>query len=81
MRFYCVTVSYQDHEFVPVAESLCLEPMKQLAELICRHARPEISWVKIENDDGELFFYWSAASYGDKEIALLLEPTVSEYLN
>ena len=57
MGFYCVSVSYRnDEEFVHLAESLSLEPMRQLAELICRHALPEISWVKIEDEDGYLVF-------------------------
>ena len=78
MRFYIVTISYHDdQEFVPVAESASLTAMKQLAELICRHARPEISWVKIEDDQGRLLFYWSAATYG----ALLGQLPANEYVH
>ena len=82
MRFYRVTVSYENHqEFQPLAESLCLKAMKQLAGLICIHARPEVSCVKIEDDDGTLLFYWSAVMYGDKERSILVEPTINDYLN
>jgi hypothetical protein len=80
MNYYCVIVSYQDdQEFVPVAESQRLEPMKQLAELICRHARPEISWVKVEDEHARLLFYWAAASYGERSRLLLAEPPVNDY--
>ena len=83
MNYYCVIVSYQDdQEFVPVAESPHLKAMKQLAELICRHARPEISWVKIEDEHARLLFYWSAASYGERGRLLLAGRTpVNDYVH
>ena len=82
MKFYSVIVFYRnDWEFVHLAASLGLEPMKQLAELICRHARPEISWVKIEDDDAQLFFYWSAATYGEKDRVLLNELPANDYIH
>jgi hypothetical protein len=82
MKVYCVIVSYQDdQEFVPVAESPHLEPMKQLAELICRHARREISWVKVEDEHARLLFYWCAASYGERGRLRLAEPPVNDYVH
>ena len=75
-------VSYRnDQEFVPLAESTSLAEMKRLAELICHHALPEVSWVKIENEDAELLFYWSAATYGDKDRALLSELPANEFIH
>ena len=81
MKFYSVIVSYQDdEEFVPVAESPHLEPMKKLAELICRHARPEISWVKVEDEHARLLFYWCAAGYGERAVAAGRIP-VNDYVD
>ena len=40
-------------EQVHLAESPNLADMKQLAQLICRNALPEICWVKVEDGDGE----------------------------
>jgi hypothetical protein len=55
--------------------------MQELADMICRHARPEISWLKIEDEEGEILFYWSVAPYSDKEKALLNELPVSDNIH
>jgi hypothetical protein len=80
--YYNVTVSYRhDEEEVHLAESTNLAKMKQLAELICRNALPEICWVRIDNGDGELVCYWMAkpSTMGDK--AVLIWPPDSFYIH
>ena len=47
--YYNVTVSYRhDQEQVHLAESPNIAEIKQLAQLICRNAMPEICSVKVE---------------------------------
>ena len=80
--YYNVTVSYRhDQEQVHLAESPNLAEMKQLAELICRNALPEICWVKVEDGDGELVCYWMATPWTKGEKALLEAPPASNYIN
>ena len=69
--WYIVIVTYKhDEEVVHLAESRNLKEMKQLAELICRNALPEICSIKIENGHGELVCYWMATPWtkGDKAV-------------
>ena len=59
--YYFVTVSHlREEKIVHLAESLILSEMKELAELISRNALPEVNWVKVENDQLQLMFYWDA---------------------
>jgi len=61
--YYYVTVSHlQEEREVHLAESRSPAEMKELAELISRNALPEIHWVKVENDQGRLMFYWDAVA-------------------
>ena len=79
---YIVSVSYRrDQEQVHLAESPNLAEMKQLAELICRNALPEVCWVKVEDGDGELVCYWMATPWTKGERALLEAPPASNYIN
>jgi hypothetical protein len=79
---YIVTVSYRhDQEQVHLAESPNLAEMKQLAELICRNALPEICWVKVEDSDGGLVCYWMATPWSKSDKALLEAPLASSYIN
>jgi hypothetical protein len=80
--YYTLTVSYRhDEEVVHLAESPNLADMKQLAQLICRNALPEICWVKVDNGDGELVCYWMATPWTKGEKALLEDPPASDYIN
>ena len=79
---YNVIVSYRrDQEQVHLAESTNMVEMKQLAELICRNALPEICWVKVEDGNGELVCYWMATPWNKGEKALLEAPSASNYIN
>ena len=61
--YYFVTVSHlPEQREVHLAESQSLAEMKELAELISRNALPEINWVKVENDQLRLMFYWDAVA-------------------
>ena len=80
--YYNVTVSYRhDQEQVHLAESPNLAEMKQLAELICRNALPEVCWVKVEDGNGELVCYWMATPWTKGGKALLEAPPASNYIN
>ena len=80
--YYNVTVGYfEGAEAVRLAESQDLPTMKRLAELISRHALPGIAWVKIEDQDCSLCFYWRAAADGREQEALLDAVPASNYLN
>ena len=80
--YYIITVSYRhDQEQVHLAESTNLEEMKQLAELICRNALPEICWVKVEDGDGGMVCYWVATPWTQGEKALLEAPPTNNYIN
>jgi hypothetical protein len=79
---YNVTVCYRhDEEVVHLAESHNLAEMKQLAELICRNALPEICSVRIDNGAGELICYWMATPWTRNDKALLEAPPASSYIN
>ena len=79
---YNITVSYRhEQEQVHLAESPNLAEMKQLAELICHNALPEICWVKVEDGNGELVCYWMATPWTEGEKALLEAPPASNYIN
>jgi hypothetical protein len=79
---YNVTVCYRhDEEVVHLAESRSLEEMKQLAELICRNALPEVCSVRIDNGDGELICYWMATPWTKGDKALLEAPAANSYIN
>jgi hypothetical protein len=59
--YYYVTVSHlPEKRIVHLAESQHVSEMKELAELISRNALPEINWVKVEDDQNRLMFYWDA---------------------
>ena len=59
--YYFVTVSHlPEGREVHLAESQSISEMKELAEMISRNALPEINWVKVENDQLQLMFYWDA---------------------
>ena len=80
--YYNVSVSYRhDQEQVHLAESPNLADMKQLAELICRNALPEICWVKVEDGNGELVCYWMATPWTKGDKVLLEAPPASSYIN
>jgi hypothetical protein len=80
--YYNVTVTYRhDQEVVHLAESTSLAKMKELAELICRNALPEVCSVKVENGDGELVCYWVATPSTKGDNAFLQEPPDYDRLN
>ena len=80
--FYNVTVSYRhDQEQVHLAESSNLAEMKQVAELICRNALPEICWVKVEDSDCGLVCYWMATPWTKGDKALLEALPATRYIN
>ena len=64
MKTYSVVLSYADVKHaMEVTESADLAAMLQLAGLICQHATPDVSSVKVwESDGGEMVvtaFSWS----------------------
>ena len=80
--YYNVTVtSKHDKEVVHLAESTNLADMKQLAELICRNALPEVCSVRIDNGDGELVCFWAATPGNQRDKAVLQAPTDGRYIN
>ena len=80
--YYNVTVtSKHDKEVVHLAESTNLADMKQLAELICRNALPEICSVRIDDGNGELVCFWAATPRTKGCKAVLQTPTDGSYIN
>lgn len=80
--YYFVIVSYlHAQHVVHLAESPSLAERKHSAEMICRNALPEVSWVKIEDQDSATVFYWSAGTYGAGEKVLLDAVSASKYVN
>jgi len=80
--YYNVTVSYRHgQEQVHLAESQNLADMKQLAELICRNALPEICSVRIDNGAGELVCYWMSTPWTKGDKACLQAPSACRYIN
>jgi hypothetical protein len=58
-----VTVSHlREERQVHLAESRSLSEMKELAEMISRNALPEINWVKVEDDQLRLLFYFDTVA-------------------
>ena len=80
--YYIVIVTYKhDQEVVHLAESRNLVEMKQLAELICRSALPEVCSVRIDDGNGELVYFWAATSRTKGNKAVLQAPNDGRYLN
>lgn len=79
--YFSVTVSCREGEVVSLAESQDLPTMKRLAELISRHALPGIAWVKIQDQDCSLYFFWQAAAQEPERLALRDAPPASKYVN
>ncbi len=68
--YYNVTYKH-DEKVVHLAESTSLAEMRQLAELICRNALPEVCSVSVENGAGELVYVWAATPQTSGKNAIL----------
>ena len=80
--YYNVVVSYRhDEEVVHLAESTNLAKMKELAELICRNALPEVCSVRIDDGNGELVCFWASTPQTKGDKAVLQEPPDGSYIN
>ena len=61
--YYYVTVWHlPEQREVHLAESQSISEMKELGEMISRNAMPEIDWVKVEDDQNRMRFYWETTA-------------------